>query len=189
MPPLKMLHLVSPFISLVFQVFTSSLNLDSGTSSKSETRSAVRLPYSKVPNMDYSSRVYSKAIATLAKQVHHDFKPCIKSSDDDTMDVGKCFIFNLSYSFLLNNSFSDKPTAPVLNIDQGVLRRARSTMSDSVILDILDEDSDAEATLRNSLRRQIIESCSTLRVCLIGIDSFIDLFNKSLAKDSTAAST
>ena len=55
--------------------------------------------------MDYSSSVYAKAIATLAKQVHqdHSLVSCVKPSDDDSMDIGMSFflLFSLSFSFPL----------------------------------------------------------------------------------------
>lgn len=39
--------------------------------------------------MDYASNIYAKAIATLAKQVSIPNKTPSKSSDDDSMVIGK----------------------------------------------------------------------------------------------------
>jgi hypothetical protein len=43
--------------------------------------SSVRLPYSCVPNLDISSRAYQKAIATLAKQAHHEKHDLVSCPD------------------------------------------------------------------------------------------------------------
>ena len=76
---------------------------------KGKQACTVHLPYSSVPGMDFSSRVYAKALATLAKQVHKDHNAiscftCSKPSDDNSMDIGMSFLF-LLFFFLSNFLF------------------------------------------------------------------------------------
>ena len=87
------------FFSLLLLSFF--LDVESSTS-KSGCPSAVCIPYSSVPGMDYASNVYAKAIATLAKQVHkdhHKIVPCHKLAID-SMDIG-IFCFYLYSTILL----------------------------------------------------------------------------------------
>ena len=56
---------------------------------------SVRLPYSLVPGIDFSSSTYQRVLRTLAKQVHNDVKhemvKCSKlagAADAATMDLG-----------------------------------------------------------------------------------------------------
>jgi hypothetical protein len=60
---------------------------------------SVRLPYSLVPGIDFSSVAYRRVLATLAKQVHNDSKHemviCSESSsksDVVPMDLGMFII-------------------------------------------------------------------------------------------------
>ena len=54
--------------------------------------SSVRIPYSYVPGIDFSSNAYQRALSTLGKQVHkdtkHDMVACSKSPDVVPMDIG-----------------------------------------------------------------------------------------------------
>lgn len=178
--------------------------LDVESVSSNGRRSTVRIPYSSVPRMDYASSVYAKALATLAKQVHkdHDSVPCPKSSTDDAMDIGMYQFPPLNQLSLFNNPFLfvlDKPVTPLLttdasikplsSVDFGIIRRARNTVSNSVIVDLAEEDPSSEDAYRNSLRRQILDGCASLRVNLIAIDHLMEYFNKSVAESSKSSST
>src|SRR5271169_2561691 len=138
--------------------------------------------------MDYSSRAYIKALVTLGKQVHgsdHSLTSCPKVSDDN-MDLGMLSCSPL-FLFQSTNLFTDKAVVPISSVDIGAIRRARDTISNDVIVDIINEDSQSEISYRNSLRRQIVDGCSRLRVTLISIDKLMEHFNKSLEKDSASS--
>ena len=83
----------------------------------------------------------------------------------------------------------DKSIKPLSKDDFGVIRHARDAISNETILDIIAEDPSSEVSYRNSLRRQILDGCASLRVNLISIDHLMEYFNKSLAQASTADST
>lgn len=87
------------------------------------------------------------------------------------------------FSFILDN-----PVSPLSLTDSHSVKRARDTLSNDVIIEIIDENTDAEVSFRNSLRYQIVDSCSRLRATLITIDQLMDHFNNSIAKTSSSAS-
>ena len=136
--------------------------------------------------MDYLSRIYTKALATLGKQIlpnGHQNGPCSKSTTDDSMDLG-AFFYHLSFYFSFIDLFIDRVAFPISDINTSSIRRARDTLSNLVMADIIDEDPTSEKSFRNSLCKQIVNGCSCLRVNLISIDHLMERFNNSLAKDS-----
>jgi hypothetical protein len=179
------------FISIIFwfNILTAFLDAKNAPS-KASRPCTVRLPYSSIPGMDYSSRVYIKALATLGKQVHandHQLLTCSKlSSNKDSMDLGKLIYFFSFYLWL--NIFKDNPIASVSKTDIETIKRARDTITNDVIIDITDENPGSDQLFRNSLRHQIVEDCTRLRINLLSIDHLMDLFNKSISKGpSTSA--
>ena len=127
--------------------------------------------------MDFSSRVYAKALATLTKQVHKDHNAvscfaCSKSSDDNSMDVSMSFLF-LLFFFLSNFLFANKPASSTSKIDASLAPMsqpefdpiccAHDTISNTIILDLINEDAtSSETSYRNSLCCQILDSCASL---------------------------
>ena len=155
--------------------------------------------------MDFSSRVYAKALATLAKQVPQDHNTvscfaCSKSSDDHSMDVSMYFLF-LLFFILSNSCFGDKPASSTLKIDAYLAPMSQpkfdticcacDTISNTVILDLINKDAaSSETSYRNSLHRQILDDCASLQVNLISIDCLMECFNQSImiARNSTLSS-
>ena len=79
----------------------------SSTDNQQQTTVTVHIPYSSVPDMDYVSNVYAKAITTLAKQVHkdhHETVPCHKLATN-SMDIGMFHIYLYSTILLIFHSF------------------------------------------------------------------------------------
>ena len=196
-------HIYLTFLSMLTFLFTLATN---NSLVKGKQACTVRLPYSSVPGMDFSSRAYAKALATLAKQVHKDHNAiscftCSKSSDDNSMDIGMSFSFSPVFLFFLTFLCADKPASSTSKIDASLapisqpefdtIRRARDTISNTVMVDLINEDADSsETSYRNSLRRQILDGCASLRVNLISIDRLMECFNKSItiARNSTSSS-
>ena len=92
-------HIYLTFLSMLTFLFTLATN---NSSVKGKQACTVCLPYSSVPGMDFSSRAYTKALATLTKQAHKDHNTiscftCSKSSNDNSMDIGMSFIFLLFF--------------------------------------------------------------------------------------------
>jgi hypothetical protein len=85
------------FLFLNLLLFLIFVIIDNGDKF-STTHCSVRIPYSILPNLNFSSRAYQKAISTLAKQTHfdsHKLKTCSKSDDarlSAAMDIGRLFI-------------------------------------------------------------------------------------------------
>ena len=114
---------------------------------------------------------------TLTKQVHKDHNAvscfaCSKSFNDDSMDIGMSFLF-LLFFFLSNFLFADKPAystskidaslAPISQPEFDTIRCAHDTISNTVILDLINEDAtSSETSYRNSLCCQILDSCASL---------------------------
>ena len=113
-----------------------------------------------------------------------------------------CLFFFSCFSFLSDFFFfADKPASSTSKIDASLapmsqpefdtIRRARDTISNTVIVDLINEDADSsETSYRNSLRHQILDGCASLRVNLISIDRLMECFNKSItiACNSTSSS-
>lgn len=176
-----------------FHISTSIVLDVENNSSKSIRPCTVRIPYSSIPGMDLSSRAYLKAISTLRKQVHgsdeHHLASCTKSSNDD-MHLGMFSLFRHFLAlFYFDWILSDKTITRISEDDSNTVIRARSVVSNPVIVDIVDEDPQSEISYRNSLRRQIVDGCSQLRVSLNSIDHLMELFNKSFSINSAASSS
>jgi hypothetical protein len=154
--------------------------------------STVCLPYSSVPGMDYSSRVYAKAISTLSKQIHSD-NPPVKLDGTVAANISKVsgafYYLLLSLLFLIPFSFgfSDKTNVIVSKFDQDNIQRARNTVSNEVIVEIVNEEPSFDISFQNSIRQQIIDNCARLRVSLLSIDHLMDQFNRSTAKSTSSA--
>ena len=93
-------------------------------------------------------------------------------SIDNSMNIGMSFLF-LLFFFLSNFLFADKPASSTSKIDASLapmsqpefdtICRACDTISNTVILDLINEDAaSSETSYRNSLRRQILDGCASL---------------------------
>ena len=114
--------------------------------------------------------------------------------------VSSSHIF-LTFLSMLTFLFADKPASSTSKIDASLapmsqpefdtIRHACDTISNTVILDLINEDADSsETSYRNSLHHQILDGCTSLRVNLISINRLMECFNKSImiACNSTSSS-
>jgi hypothetical protein len=142
--------------------------------------------------MDISSVAYQKAIAVLAKQHHDDHAlvsclPTDPSVSSSGMDIGMSFCSLVPTLFLrLFVLFLDHPAGAITNPDRKSVDRARDIVSNPVISELIDEDSQAQDAFTGSLRRQIVANCQHLRVHLLLVDRLMTLYNESASSAKTA---
>ena len=101
-------HIYLTFLSMLTFLFTLATN---NSLVKGKQACTIHLPYSSVPGMDFSSRVYAKALATLAKQVHKDHNaslvllvlnhPMIILWTSVCLFFFSCFSFFLTFCFFI----------------------------------------------------------------------------------------
>ena len=90
--------------------------------------------------------------------------------------VGTVFIFTVIFVLFL-----DHPAGAINDPDRKSVNRARDIVSNAVISELIDEDSQAQEAFTGSLRHQIVSNCQHLRVYLLVIDRLMALYNESVS--------
>ncbi|KAF8814738.1 hypothetical protein BYT27DRAFT_7249778 [Phlegmacium glaucopus] len=144
----------STIVNTINKMYDSSATVPMDTSSSVPSESnvicahTVHLLYSSILNMDYSSRAYIKAITIISKQVHkgnHTLVTCTQGVEDDSMSLNKLVL-------------------PISAVDNSSISHARDTISNSVIVDLIKEDSHFDMTYQNALHCKIVEGCNLASV-------------------------
>lgn len=146
--------------------------------------------------MDTNSRIFHKAVATLAKQV----TPEVASARaweplPTTRAERRAFrerVFDLHYGTLFSFIFNrlcleilislDVPPELLGDIDRNIIQRARDVVTNATIVEIMEEDPNGPLQYRDVLRHQILALCTRLRVSLAIIDKLMALTNALTGK-------
>ena len=179
-------------ICFLICLFTDHVVLEKTDKGGNGAACSVRLPYSLVPGIDFSSSAYQRVLATLAKQVHNDVKhqmvscPELPSAADAApMDCGMSYY---SYRFtllkLILSFIIDKSIPAISEADYKVIKQSSDIVSDDTIIDLIDDTPDADNYLIDSLRLQIIQGCQHLRSRLTSVNGLMRHYN-ALNKSAT----
>jgi len=158
---------------------TDALAPCSGTSeSSSVSQAAVCLPFSSVPGMDTSSRMFQKAMLLLNKKKPSATLTTKSSCRSLAADRGKIHSFSRAIRIRLINSIClDLFLGSTGEFDREAIRRTRDFVSHAVIQEIQKEDPDSPAAYQDAIRHQIVSNCQRLRVCLMIVDQLMEVFN------------
>jgi hypothetical protein len=82
--------------------------------------------------------------------------------------------------------FLDHPAGAINDPDRKSVNRARDIVSNAVISELINEDSQAQDAFTGSLRHQIVANCQHLRVHLLLVDRLMTLYNESASSAKAA---
>ena len=182
-------------MSMIFSIGTIILD---ATASIEHPKPVRPLPYVLVPGMDINSRVFHKALSTIAKQNATVPATSMLSSPPAgnrnlvdsllRLDHGESLFCSywLTFSKLLVNNlhFTEIPTDLIGNLERDVLYRARDVITNATMADIMGEDPNSPQALRDAIRQQILALCTRLRVSLVIIDKLMAFANSLMPKQS-----
>ena len=145
--------------------------------------------------MDTHSRIFHKAVATIAKQVIP--APPSSASTVSERKARREHVFDrhhgMFFSFKTTDYVSeiyfyllDIPASLLGDIDRDIIQRVRDVVTNTTIAEIMEEEPNGPIAYRDALRQQILALCTRLRVSLVIVDQLMALSNSLAVKTDNA---